>query len=328
MLVMLMSASAPKKVQLKPHPSLPRPRSKAWDVQDDALRGKARSGRMLSIISFVLIIAIFGKLGSCFGRSPTVPESSERLRGRRSILFSISSLSLNAINSGAAAATSPFIESSTGSSSASDSAVLRKELFNELRGLKQAGGTWPSSSHVCEEILDKLVLLNPTNQPGAFPGFGPLAAGRWRVAHAPHIAKLSALVGAVFDPILYDLESPDSSRGGGPIQSHVRYSLFGGQFRGWLSTDGDYGTEDGNTVSRVDWKEAWWDATSSEVWSKNPEESTLAPFVSALGKLGFVSGFAKFPVQYLDDDLCIFVFPLSGTRILAIRAGSSMDIWQ
>jgi len=201
---------------------------------------------------------------------------------------------------------------------------LRKELQQERQ---RTGTTVPSSSSEIEVILDRLVRLNPTSSPGAFQGFGGVAEGRWRVAHAPHIAKTSGLVGAVFDPIFYDLSPPDKLRGGGDIQSHVRYSLLGGNVKGWLSTSGTYGTNDGDSISNVEWDEAWWDASASSTWSQNPADSTAAPLVSALGKLGFVSAFAKFPVQYLDSDLCVFVFPLSGTRILAIRVGSPMDIW-
>ena len=43
---------------------------------------------------------------------------------------------------------------------------------------------------------------------------------------------------------------------------------------------------------------------------------SLAPFRILL--------FAMFPVDYLDEDLCVFVFPLFGTRIVAVREGSSI----
>lgn len=234
---------------------------------------------------------------------------------RRQLLGTMTGLGLSSMNAADAGAVDAALDP-------------RKELFEELKRQQSAGGTTPSSSERCEQVLDHLTQLNPTTQPGAFQGFGARATGRWRVAHAPHIAKLSGLLGAVFDPIFYDLDAPELSRGGGDIQSHVRYSLLGGQIKGWLSTSGDYGTDDGNITSRVDWTQAWWDATSAETWSVNPEDGTFAPLVTALGKLGFVSSFAKFPVQYLDDDICVFVFPLSGTRILAIRTGSPMDIWK
>eukprot|EP00965_Chrysotila_dentata_P226497 6195457-Pleurochrysis_carterae.AAC.4 len=33
-------------------------------------------------------------------------------------------------------------------------------------------------------------------------------------------------------------------------------------------------------------------------------------------------------VEYLDDDLCVFVFPLSATRIAAVREGGLLDVWR
>ena len=48
----------------------------------------------------------------------------------------------------------------------------------------------------------------------------------------------------------------------------------------------------------------------------------------ALGTAGFVSAFANFPVKYLDRDVCVFVFPLSGTRIMAVREGGALDVWK
>ena len=33
-------------------------------------------------------------------------------------------------------------------------------------------------------------------------------------------------------------------------------------------------------------------------------------------------------VKYLDRDVCVFVFPLSGTRIMAVREGGALDVWR
>ena len=33
-------------------------------------------------------------------------------------------------------------------------------------------------------------------------------------------------------------------------------------------------------------------------------------------------------VKYLDRDVCVFVFPLSGTRIVAVREGGALDVWR
>lgn len=117
--------------------------------------------------------------------------------------------------------------------------------------------------------------------------FAPLAAGKWRVAFAPHITKLSALALARFDPIYYALD------GKGGIESNVQYTWLGGvrgalyyllagelyllwagyrrgrsyaycrsytdSTAGWLSTRGSYGSRDEDEVSFVEWDSAWWD---------------------------------------------------------------------
>ncbi|CAK0798784.1 unnamed protein product, partial [Prorocentrum cordatum] len=282
-------------------------------------RGRRGSPRRRARAAAILASAAASTF--CLRSTPTFPDAVFQLPARllrRSALTSLAA--------GAAVASG-----GVGGASAEEAgrAQLREALRRELSQAFSGGGQRPSSSDAVEGALDQLVRLNPTSRPGAIEGFAAFAAGRWRVAHAPHIGKLSGLLGSTFDPILYDLAVPVTERGGGAIQSHVGYSALGGLFQGWLSTAGRYGTEDGDATSRVEWDEAWWwDSGPAESWSEDPAESTAAPIVSALGKLGFVSAFAKFPVQYLDEDLCVFVFPLSGTRILAVRVGGPMDVWR
>lgn len=175
-------------------------------------------------------------------------------------------------------------------------------------------------------LLDQLEgLRDPTNEEGA--GFGAMATGSWRVAFAPHIAKLSGLAGAAFDPILYELDA----RTGG-IESHVQYNA---PFRakGWLSTRGGYGQrpkDDGSSasVAFVEWAEAWWNPGSADAPSAGPAGGAFAPVVSAIAQRGFVPAFANFPVTYLDRDVCVFVFPLSNTRIVAVKQGGALDPWR
>lgn len=168
-------------------------------------------------------------------------------------------------------------------------------------------------------VLDRVCALNPTESPGSTAGFGPYAEGVWRVAFAPHITKLSSLAGAKFDPIWYKLD------GAGGIESNVRYAAPLAQ-EGWLSTRGRYGTRDADTCF-VDWSEAWWNP--GEAWpSAKSEDGAFAPIVSAIGRLGFVTAFANFPVVFLNRDLCVFVFPLSQTRIVAVREGGELDPWR
>jgi len=199
----------------------------------------------------------------------------------------------------------------------------REELLSELRTLLGtpapppiAGGD--SRAPRIDAVLDALRERNPTARPGSAASYAPLAPGTWRVAFAPHIAKLSSAAGARFDPILYTL------RADGGITSHVRYSWLG-VADGWLSTVGEYGSRD-ELTSYVEWDDAWWEPGAASP-GDDPRQGAFAPFVSALGKAGFVTSFSNFPVEYLDRDLCVFVFPLSGTRIAAVRTGGGLDVW-
>ena len=217
----------------------------------------------------------------------------------------------------------PPVRASLAPSSASAS---RDDLLVALKQKLRAPPLPPLSAgdtdrlDALDAILDDLILLNPTPKPGSTLGFAPLAAGRWRVAFAPHITKLSALGQARFDPIYYVLD------GRGGIESNVQYAWLGG-VRGWLSTRGTYGSRDEDEVSFVEWDSAWWDP-GAERPSTDAADGFAAPLVSALGGAAFVSSFANFPVRYLDRDLCVFVFPLSGTRIMAVREGGALDVWR
>lgn len=151
-----------------------------------------------------------------------------------------------------------------------------------------------------EPILDQLIALNPGS---------PATSGVWRVVHAPHIDKLGRVLATKFEPIFYDL-------GHGAIESHVRYEgLFG---HGWLSTRGTYTYDD---VASVHWDDAWFDPQSN-TFSAEPDDGAFRFIVRRLAKIAFIPAFAHFPVDYLDDDLVIFRFPLLDSRIVASRIPS------
>ena len=42
-------------------------------------------------------------------------------------------------------------------------------------------------------------------------------------------------------------------------------------------------------------------------------------------QVGFIPQLAVFPVEYLDADLCSFVFQVTGTRIVCVREGGALD---
>ena len=139
-----------------------------------------------------------------------------------------------------------------------------------------------------------------------------VATGTWTVAHAPHIDTLSKLFGVTFSPIEY-LFLPD--RG---LRSHVRYHGWPGD--GWLSTAGSW-TEAGDDV-RVTWDHAWFEPGAVAPSSERPA-GAVADAVDALGKVAFVEAVSVFPVDYVDDEACVFRFPALGTRIGAVRSSSS-----
>ena len=98
-----------------------------------------------------------------------------------------------------------------------------------------------ASSVAIDAALD--ALANPTDRP-AFASRGALAAGTWRVVHAPHIGTLGRTLGGLRFDVTYELDDADR------MTSHVRYTLAlpgaaGGDratawTTGWLSTAGTW----------------------------------------------------------------------------------------
>ena len=154
-------------------------------------------------------------------------------------------------------------------------------------------------------------------QPAIGDSFARLAKGRWRVVHAPHIKNiLGRLLGSRFD-VVYDIGVEGGD--GGPMESNVKYDGFWGE--GYLSTRGTW-RRDGDCCV-LDWRDGWWDPGATQP-SSDPAASYAAETVLPMARAGFIPLFATFPVDYLDEDLCVFVFPLFGTRIVAVREGSSI----
>ena len=152
-------------------------------------------------------------------------------------------------------------------------------------------------------------------QPAIGDSFARLARGRWRVVHAPHIKNiLGRLLGSRFD-VLYDIGVDGGD--GGPMESNVKYAGFWGE--GYLSTRGTWRRDGDRCV--LDWRDGWWDPGADKP-SADPADSYASETIRPMARAGFIPLFATFPVDYLDEDLCVFVFPLFGTRIVAVREGS------
>ena len=139
--------------------------------------------------------------------------------------------------------------------------------------------------------------------------------GTWQVCFAPHIRALSRLLQTDFD--VFYLFRQDQV-----LLSNVRYSsrLFGS---GHLSTSGSYAvqtTEAGEMICKIKWDRIWWDVSDGAPTLEGDRERHVLPaIIQVVGKAAFVEGASAFPLQYLDEDLCVFVFRLLGTKICAKR---------
>jgi hypothetical protein len=132
--------------------------------------------------------------------------------------------------------------------------------------------------------------------------------GLWQVIYAPHVSTLSRLS-------LTNFEINYLFQGDNNLLSNVKYTskIFG---NGWLNARGKVYME-GN-VCKIRWEKIWWEInTTNPSQDDDTERHTFASIIQAIGKLAFVEDFSVFPVQYLDNDMTVFLFPLFGTRICA-----------
>jgi hypothetical protein len=132
--------------------------------------------------------------------------------------------------------------------------------------------------------------------------------GQWKVIYAPHIRALSAVLLVDFE--VYYKFAPFNK-----LLSNVRYSskIFGS---GHLSTSGSYSITQ-EQVCKISWTRIWWDFCDSPSLENDTKKHILPGLIQAIGRAAFVEGVSVFPVEYIDPDLCVFLFKLTGTRICA-----------
>lgn len=250
---------------------------------------------------------------------PALAACAKESLSRRSLLAVVLAGSRRATGS---TAQSPALACAVEGSGGGDTAAAMAEVDALIA--QRAGAsrfTLTPKSAAMEDAIQTLRACNPTDAPGVWDSpekTRRLADGEWHVLYAPHMFRLQTLLATEFGP-RYILES----RGGQPnrIVSNVRYesSLFG---NGWLNAAGTFDSVSDDTVE-IKFERFWWDRGADE-----PSPDPMKPrsdFVQALGHAGFLESFSRFPVKYVDERLCEFVFGLSGTSILAVKVRAPED---
>ena len=199
-------------------------------------------------------------------------------------------------------------------SSSSSSLLLQQKKQTFFSAMAKVATTDNKiNQQLVEQTLATCLASNPTPRPCEPVAFTEFAKGKWRVCYAPHIRILEKVTLTTYD-VYYEFPTPDT------MVSYVRYQspLFQS---GWLNTAGRVESVTDN-VCRVVWDQIWLDLNEeNEGPSKASEtEKHLFPrLIQALGEKGFAEGVSRFPVLFLDSDLCVFQFQLTGTKICATR---------
>jgi len=196
-----------------------------------------------------------------------------------------------------------------------DGRQVNKLLTDRFKGFVD-GGSLPEGSADIDEYVSKLESSNPTASPGLSKNYEPLAKGLWQVAYAPHIRILERVLRTKFQ-VSYCLD------GQGYLKSNVKFT--NAFVSGWLNAQGTY-TSRGDAETSIKWDRVWADVSTSNIASPSAEGETGKHFfpslVSVLGQKGFIEPISRFPVSYLDDSVCIFKFPASGTKIVACKVNT------
>lgn len=140
-----------------------------------------------------------------------------------------------------------------------------------------------------------------------------LGQGTWEVFTAPHISRMSSILGTKFQPIRYCLF-------GERITSNVKYShpMFGS---GWLSAAGTMSRKYDDSVE-INFHQFWIDGPEtlrvdipSTTLSSPGGGLDIDSVISTLGRSAFFPQLAIFPILYLDEDMCVFEFPVLSSKI-------------
>lgn len=158
-----------------------------------------------------------------------------------------------------------------------------------------------------DTTVNQLTASNTINMPKRLTSLG-----KWNVVWAPHINTLQMLTFTSFD-VSYSFSSTVENA----LVSNVVYSspIFGS---GHLNTEGSIRLNKDNTECYIVWDKIWWDfEQNGPTTSSDTSKHVLPDLIQKVGKAAFVEGVSRFPIQYVDDDTCVFLFTALGTRICA-----------
>jgi hypothetical protein len=203
----------------------------------------------------------------------------------------------------------------------------QQDAAQTLKNLVENTNSAPTEAQL-QSAVDVL-LTNGTGVENPGSATMTSGSGTWKTVHAPHINRMSSILGTKFS-ISYTLTeanssiTTDSSTPPPPqFYSNVRYeSPFFGS--GWLSASGRLFSNENDSV-KLHFDTFWVD--------EGGEMSDLRPFltketmnsgdklITAIGRVSFIEGLAKFPVLYLDPDtgVSVFRFPPLRSNITVVR---------
>ncbi|KAL4518628.1 hypothetical protein Ndes2437B_g00717 [Nannochloris sp. 'desiccata'] len=224
------------------------------------------------------------------------------------------------------AATSPAASGPPGAST--NITPQQKQAAQNLLHLVQSKDSAPAETQL-QAAVDNLLA---TGTAVCNPGTATMTSGsgHWNVIHAPHINRMSSILGTKFD-ISYTMATPGdnaerySTATPSPPQfySNVRYEspLFGS---GWLSASGRlFSTENDSVELHFDtfWVDIGGEKSDLRPFITKETTNTGDEIVTALGRITFFEGLAKFPVLYLDTDagVSVFRFPPLRSNIAVVR---------
>lgn len=185
--------------------------------------------------------------------------------------------------------------------------ILGSSLKDSFLSIARSNNPLVKDKQLIDELLDKLCASASKSETSSLNDLGT-----WKICYAPHIQMLQRVLFTTFE-VYYNFI--DSSQ----LESNVFYSskIFG---EGWLNTKGTFLVQD--SVCSITWDNIWWDLNTQQRGPSECDERNrhiLPGIIQSIGTRAFIKEFSQFPVVHWADDLVLFQFPLTSTRIVASR---------